>query len=352
MAIQSRGSNFVPVTCRCGRSLRARLEQVGTEIRCWDCHQAVMVPMPRARLHVARELADNFAAATRGRALGRIVAASAVVTAGLCVPSAGLAVGGLLLMLVATAHGPEIRRAAGVDDGPRPARGWATLPGTIARGCLGAALAAGVFYPIWVRHAGEGHPPHLDRPGLTIFLATWAILPIASQMANGNGLRGMLGPWRMLRLMLRFPLATAAALAIAPACFVLLEIGLASLFYVQGTFAFFTLEFMPLTEKPIVYQGIPYFQSLDFRTYPGSKFVPNYLLGLGRGFSFVGGFPPSLSIDSRAGFGSIAFYIPEEVYWVIRCFVTFMIFLVLLTASAVQARWLGAITAFEKRRPA
>ena len=351
MAIQSRGSNFVAVTCRCGRSLRAKPEQIGTEIRCWDCHQPLLVPMPRGRLHVGRELGDGFAVATRGRSLAGIVAGSVVVTSGLLIPGMGLAVGGVLFLLMATAYGPLIGRAVAVAEEPRPAWRTAMIPGMIVRGCLGAAMAAGIYYPLWLRNAAGPQTPYLDRVGLAILLATLVILPIANLMASGDGRRGMLGPGKALRLMLRFPLPTIATLAIVPACLVALEIGLTSLFYLQGTFAYFTLDFMPMIEKPVAYQGVPYFRSIDFRSYPGLKFVPNYLLGLRRGLSFIGVFPPSLSIDNRAGYSSSALYMPERAYWGVRGCVTLVILVILLTAAAIQARWLGVITALEKKRP-
>ena len=355
MAIQPRGStSFVTLTCRCGKTLRAKLDQVGTEIRCWSCRQMVMVPMPRERLRVAREFTDGFMAATEGPALVRIVAVAAGVTAGLCIPTAGLAVGvAVLALAAAVGYGPEIAEAAQIEEAPGAGRAAArlSLPGRALRWALGAALATGLALPLWAWHVGDGHPPRLDRPGLLILAATLVILPLANMAANGNGHRGAIGVRRLSRSLLRYPGAYLLALAIVPACLVLMEVGMVALFYVQGNLPFFILEFMPWKEQPIVYLGVPYFHSVDFRSYPVSKFAPLYSSGLARGYSFVASFPPSLSLDSRAGLGGAAMYIPESAYGPIRAFITLVMLTVLTAACSIQARWLGAIATFDRRRP-
>jgi len=345
-------ATFVPVTCRCGRSLRAKLDQVGTEIRCWDCHQMVVVPMPRERLHVASELGDGFFDVIRGPELVRLLIAAAVATAALMIPAAGISVAGVVLFLYALAYGHEIRRVSGSGEGPW--RGWKSLldPGSVLGALLAAAMAAGTVVPLWARHAGRGSSPHFDRAGLLIFAATWVFVPPAMLMVCGKGGAGMLGPRRSLRLMARFPLATSAALAIVPASLVLLELGLGVLFYIQGVLPFFTLEFMAMAERPVLYQGVPYFHSIDYRAFPQSRFLPIYFRGLSLGYSFVAAFPASLSLPTGAGLAASVVDLPGPIYTAGRALLTQTILTCLLASAGIQARWLGLITTLEKGRPA
>src|SRR3954452_9380922 len=52
MSPLTQGRSAVPpslhVKCPCGRELRARPDQAGTQITCWSCHASVPVPVPVA----------------------------------------------------------------------------------------------------------------------------------------------------------------------------------------------------------------------------------------------------------------------------------------------------------------
>src|SRR4051812_27017296 len=97
MSTEAKNTSFIPVTCTCGRALRAKSDQVGTEIRCWDCQRMVPVAVPRDRQEISRDISHGFLGVIRGPGLRYVLAASLILTAALCIPWVGLIVGGLVL---------------------------------------------------------------------------------------------------------------------------------------------------------------------------------------------------------------------------------------------------------------
>ena len=126
------------------------------------------------------------------------------------------------------------------------------------------------------------------------------------------------------------------------------------IFYLPGNLPFFALDYMPMPStpiRPVVYNGYPHYNLIDYRYLPTSKFEKGYVDGLRQGYSFVGALPASLSVSSRAGLDCEAIGLFEPLYLIARLLVVLGIVAALLTAFAVQARWLGAIPALERARP-
>ncbi len=348
MATQRAISAFVPVTCRCGKTLRAKREQVGTEIRCWSCQRMVPVPRPREPLRVFRTLSDGALDVLRGSTMSWVVAGSGAVTLGLGVSRVGIGLACGLLILGVAAYGRSIRRTSDPALGPGE-RWWRMLvPASIVAGVLGPLMVAGTIWPLWAHHAGYHQSPRLDRTGLGIVALAWLLAPLGIWLTSANGRDGRLRVREALGLTFRYPMAVFAALAIVPAGLVVLEAGLALLLYLQGNLAFFTLDFLPMPDDVLLYGGIPFFGTIDFRSIPAEQYVSKYVHCLGRGYSIVGAVPPSLSLMTRAEVSSSGIYLPEEMYAFGRFLATFAIVGWSLMAFAIQARWLGLIATLER----
>src|SRR4051794_33897652 len=96
-----RNASFVPVPCRCGRLLRAKVDLIGTEIQCWNCHQMVVVPCPRQPGQTARAVSDGFDHFAQPQTFGEIFGATFLVILAMMIPRYGLVAGGVTLALVA-----------------------------------------------------------------------------------------------------------------------------------------------------------------------------------------------------------------------------------------------------------
>src|SRR5580692_11568031 len=103
MVQNERSSAFVTVTCSCGRSLRAKFEQVGTEVRCWDCHKMVLVPNPHEGQRVARELSDSALIVIKGPDLNSVLVGGLILTVLLAIPYYGVWCSVIALTMAASA---------------------------------------------------------------------------------------------------------------------------------------------------------------------------------------------------------------------------------------------------------
>ena len=348
---------FVSVTCKCGRALRAKVEQVGTEVRCWDCHQMVPVPIPRQGQEVARELSEGALVMIKGPGTNSLVAAAALVTAVLSIPVIGVWCSVLVLTLGASAYGEIVRRVGrGHRDGPEA--GWSNslVPNSIPKALLCSSMAAGTVAPLWILNAGLHQSPHWDAIGLTIATLAWTIVPllmVIHYVQTGEG--SPLGARRCLKFLNRHRFATILALAVVPLTLAATEAVIAFILYISGNLPFYALDYMPIPSspvKPIVAAGVVFYQHMDYRDFPDSKYIAGYFDGLRNGYWFVGSIPASLSLSSRAGLDAVAIGMYEIVYTLARVFITLCVVTGLITAFAIQARWLGAILGLEDRRPA
>lgn len=318
----------------------------------------VFVPVPRESQKVARELSAGLRGVIRGPGMRYVIWAAAILTAAQAVPHVGLVVTGVAMTMGAAAYGAILRAAGG--DKADPARGWrqVAIPSSPTRAVLCALMAAGTVIPLWVLGAGPGlHPPrspHWTPTGIGIAAATWTILPIALLMAYGSDGRGHspMGFRKGLGLIGRHPFATVLALATVPAGLALIDVVLGSLFYIMGHLSFFALEFMPMPGTPSMNEGVPLYHMIDYRLFPPAKFLAGYFDAIHHGYTFVAAVPASLSLSTRAGMNPMIISADPWMYTIIRVFLVFVIDICLLATVAIQARWLGAIPAFESRRPA
>ena len=335
---------FIMLTCVCGRTLRARWEQVGAEIRCWDCQQAVKVHAPRSRRRLVGRLVGSAASVFGSQGTDALGRAAAILTASLAVPYVGLALAVALLAIGAAAFDDLVRAVAeptrpfGVDwrrvrERLTPARGLACL-----------VFAAGTALPLWAWGAGVGQPPHLSWAALGIIAVCSAGLPLV--VAAGLGER----PRDGLATLAQHPLATLATLAVVPALLVATEAILFGLLYATGGLPFFAVDLIPMPDRMTVTNGYAFYNSQVFTNFPRSYFVDSYLLGLRRGYSLVGSVPPSLSLPTRLGVIPATFYWTTAYYGLLRLMLTFITSLGLVIGLAVQAQCLGVLLFARKLR--
>lgn len=335
---------FIMVACVCGRTLRARWDQVGGEVRCWDCQQAVRVHAPRSRRRLAGRLVGSVAGVFGSQGTDALGRGAAILTAGLAVPYIGLALAVILLAVGAAAYHDLVRAVAEPD---RPfGVDWRRVRErlTPARGLACLAFAAGTVLPLWAPGDGSHQPPRLTVPALATLVLCWSALPLA--VAAGAGDR----PREGLALLARHPLATLATLAIAPTLLVATEAILFGLLYATGGLPFFAVDLIPMPGRMTVSHGYAYQGARLFTSFPRSFFVESYLLGLRGGYCFIGTVPPSLSLPIRLGVIPSTFYWTTPYYALLRLMFTLIASLGLVIGFAVQAQCLGVLLHARKLR--
>ena len=345
--------SFIPVACSCGRSLRAKPDQVGTEIRCWDCQKMVMVAVPRDRQVIIRDLSHGFRGVTQGPGLRYVLVASLVLTAALCIPWVGLVVGGLILTLGAALYGEVIRRVSpGTPQEFGPT--WVSIlfPHSFVKPILCFLMAAGTVIPLWVLNAGVHRSPRWTIPTAVLAGLAWTLLPILMLATYGSDGQERLGIGRSLKLLARHPFATFLAIAIIPAILVLTEIAIGLFLYSQEFLAFTAMDLMPLPRLFVIRSGIPFISAIDYRNYPQSMMLDGYYDGLRHGYTLSAAIPTSLSLPTMAGFDPTGFYAGRLTYDILRVSMTLVVVTCLIAGFALQATWLGAIAAVERKRPA
>ena len=102
--------------CPCGRTLRAREDQIGATVRCWDCGGEVPVSPPAERSYIGEPMFRALRDSVRAPAVGLAAAGAGVLTLALFVPGAGGWVAlAAAASLVAWWYGGLVRRA-GLGD--------------------------------------------------------------------------------------------------------------------------------------------------------------------------------------------------------------------------------------------
>ena len=317
----------------------------------------VLVPVSRQGQRVVRELSEGALVVIQGPGMTSVLAGALAVTAVLAIPGYGVWCSAVVLMMGASAYGEIIRRVSlGASDQPR--RGWraSLVPGSIPKAVACALMAAGTVLPLWFLNSGLHQSPHWDGVGRAVASTTWVVLPVLMVMLYGRAAQDTRpGPRARLGLLARHPFALLLALAVVPTTLALMELAIVLFLYVPGNLPFFALDYMPMPSspwKPEIHRGIPFYQLLDYRSYSDSMFIQGYFDGLRHGYSFEGAIPASLSLPTRAELNSEAIELSSAVYLAARVLITMFVVIGLLTAFAIQARWLGAIAARENKRPA
>jgi hypothetical protein len=333
--------------------LRARLDQAGTAIQCWDCKAEVVVPYP-AEPWLAGPMADAVLQALRSRGLGAIAGGAALITAVLLVPRAGLL---LALGLVAVSvhwYGRQMRpleqTAAGLGG-----------RGLLLRGVSAVLAALALVAPQFARNQGHVLPPASTLPGsvwlAVLALAAWLVTPVAILAGYAHGAHGPLPPRPALWALLRHWPATLSALAVFPAALILTEGILALFAWQQGQLPLLVVDLFPPPRFAYVVDG----KHLYF-DYDGTRLDKNYSasvdglaaaypLAFRHGYTLVGTIPPSLAMGLlEVRTNPWEYEVMPESYLVHRIIFTFLILAVSGIALMVQARWLGLIGAVGARR--
>lgn len=350
-ATTPRSSPFVPVPCRCGRLLRAKYDQIGTEIQCWDCRQMVVVPCPKQPGQEGLAFARGCRVAAEQATVGRVILAASGVALAMLVPGFGLHAAAAMLAVAGVALiGRTLDRTSRGTIEVEPIRGRRRAV-LVATRCLVAGLmAAATVLALWGMDYSHQRGPRWDRAGRVLFAVTWTVFPLVALAVFGRDRRSCLGVRQGLRVAARHPGMMILVLAVVPASVVLAEMMLVVGTIWQGTFPFLVLDLLPFPEHYIRISGIPAFNGIDFRSYPVDRFLALYGAGLGHGRTLFGSLPASLSLPTTNDLNSAGIYVSSATYLAFRVLLSGFAAAMLLAAANLQAAWLGSLAAVDHRR--
>jgi hypothetical protein len=364
--LQERSSrHYLHPKCRCGRELRAKLEQAGSEIICWDCHAPVRVPIPAAPGGwVARLLKMGARQLIEARTCTLLVIGAAIVTSALTLPhlvakegpsirwlsalNPGIWLAGLALGLVMIGYGELLRRGS---EGDWTVRHAPRLGTRIWRGvvCLGAGMA--LVLPL-ILASSSRTIPRATLPGLAIAAILTLMLPLV-MLATYSGHSTIRARLAMIREMFEHhPVAVFASILILPMAIIAIEAALCTLIFAYRPVSFFLLDLCP--QPPLVEKkwGVPYVWNQDFRVASDSAIMDVYADQLRHGYSLIGAIPASLAMETSNGFEPYTISLSRSEYLQARILFTLFIVSVMLAVLAVQARWLGLLSTMDTRRTA
>src|SRR5262245_41459407 len=115
---------FIRVQCRCGRTLRATIDQAGTPIRCWECHAETVVPDTVSSERLIRECLDGARPFLMPASIFAFLGCALIIACTLSLPVVGPAAG-LVLLTIAAGFDLEVVRRSGLRGAPQPwVPGW------------------------------------------------------------------------------------------------------------------------------------------------------------------------------------------------------------------------------------
>lgn len=352
MPLQS-APQFIMVRCPCGRTLRARWEQVGESIECWDCHTMVPVAITRERSRLLGMMARSVGDLLRGPGGSRILLGAAALTLTLLVPRLGLVLAGLLMTAGGLLYAELIRRDDLGASGQDAAVLRALLRPSPGRLALGLGLALGTIVPLWLLGTGVGRSPHLNGLGLALFALTWSVGPLAAifqapppvsdELPTPEGPGARLAPLRL------HPLATLGVLLIVPLGLAASEAALGGLLYLSRSLSLVVLDYMPRSADLFYYRGYAFKGSLNYNDLPNARFLADYGRGLRQGYTFIGAIPPSFALPSRLGVQTDNTLWNPTLYFLIRVGATLLTCLSLILSGVIQARCLNVLAHARRR---
>jgi hypothetical protein len=341
--------NHINIQCNCGKTLRAKADQIGTAIHCWNCKAAVWIPAPKAPVGwVARVLTQGVQDALEARTFTLLVLGSFLVTAALLIPGNGCSTAAVALTFIGLGYGELVRRGSTPDwsNRPRispPARAWRIVL---------CGLAAFTMVSPWMLAQGyyATGSPRMTRLGVSLALLAASAFPLLMLATFAQDVRGR-GPRRLVfSTIVRHPIALIAALSLVPLTLIALEYVLYATTQYEGIFSFLVLDLFPKPNDVHPLYGIPYFGWSPYTSYPDSIYVGMYTERLRQGYSFVTALPASVAIRSNNGFHTIGGVMSDLKYLGIRVIFTFVMVMSVLAVMAVQARWLGLLSSMDSRR--
>jgi hypothetical protein len=344
---------FLEVKCPCGRMLRARIDQAGTMIQCWDCKAEVVVPFP-AEPWLADPMADVAFQALRSRGMGAIAGGVPLITALLLVPRAGLLLALGLVALSVHWYGRQMRprELIAASVGRRA---------LLLRGAMAVLATLALVAPQLARNQGHVLPPANTLPEsvwlAALALAAWLVTPVAILAVYAHDAHGPLPPRTALGALLRHWPAALAALAVFPAALIVTEGVLALFAWEQGQLPLLVVDLFPPPRSGYLVDG----KHLYFN-YDGTRLDKNYSesvealaaaypLAFRHGYMLVGTIPPSLPMGLlEVRTNPWEYEVTPESYLLHRIAFTFLVLAVSGIALMVQARWLGLIASIGARR--
>lgn len=345
-------AGFIMVPCKCGRILRAKQEQLGSEIVCWDCRAAQVVAIPRARVRFLSVLIRAVLDLLDQEALARFLGVVGLFVLALSVPYAGIALAGVLLTLGAAAFGEMV--AASGDPEADADLEWADRLRRVSparwAGCIG--FAAGTVLPLWVLGAGFHRSPHLNWASLAVLATTWVTLPVLLAALSPDEALAAEAPTRRLDFLRVHPIISLIVLAIPPLALVAAEVVALNVVYHHGTLPLVALDFMPIPGQPAFTDGVPFYNFVSYAELPAGRFNQGYSNGLRQGYSLVGSLPPSLSLSTRAGINPGPLRSSQGNYLVLRLALVGLMSVIVGLAFAIQARCLSVLTHARRLRAA
>jgi hypothetical protein len=341
--------DHINVPCACGKTLRAKSDQVGTEILCWNCKATVEVPVPKAPVGwVAQVLRRGARDVLEARTFTLLVLGSFLVTAALLIPGNGCWTAAVALTVVGLGYGELVRRGSSPDWSNRPRISlWAWL---WRIGLCG--FSAFTMVSPWMLAQGyyATGSPRITRVGVSLALLAASALPLLMLATFAKDVRGRGARQLVLSTIARHPIALLGALAIVPLSLIALEGILYATTRYQGIFAFLVLDLFPKPDTVHPFYGIPYFGWSHYTHFPESVYIGMYADRLRQGYSFVTALPASLAIQTKNGFDPFAVLMSDLKYLGVRVFFTFVVVMSVLAVMAIQARWLGLLSSMDSRR--
>jgi hypothetical protein len=334
---------FLVVSCVCGRSLRAKLEQAGGTVQCWECHRVVPVPFPRSAERVLRTLNRGLHDVLSMPYLAALALGAVVVSGALLLSGMGRLLPALLLVDVAIGYGVLIRRVGlwGPGDvGPRPGfHRW-----DIARVLVTLGVCVLVVSPWLVTQRGLSATPRLHGAGAAIGAIVAILVPLAMLITWGP-----LGPMKTLKVLRHHLVATFFCLLIVPLALVaaeLIAVFVASYF---GMFSFFLIDLLPNSQVMLAKHGVILAGRYYYPVIPEPGYLSAYAEYLGLGYPLWTTIPASLAAPYTWFTAPMILDSDETIYLLIRMAITVAVGFVILTALAIQARWLGLIARLDCR---
>jgi CheY-like chemotaxis protein len=368
---------FIYANCRCGRTLRARVDQAGTAIRCWSCGGNVTVPHPRVTGRLAWALAESVPRSLSLPTVVAVLAVAVLISAALVVPVAGLWLALGVCVAAAWWYGRSIRESGLAAWGrllpPRAAGGDASGaadgtpgPGLLARVwwlVLSVLSVAALVAPLAIRNGGgalpevgDPFPPPGARVWAAVALLGWLVMPLLLVTTFAHDRRGRLSPVAALAALVRHPAATLAALLILPLGLLVMEGLIASAAWQQGSLPLLVSDLYPPPQfvsrqngahLVFNYDGIVKDRLfLQFSEEASSV----YWLGMRRGYTLTGTLPASLTTGITARMSPELFRTTEEIYFGVRFFLSVLILTGTGLLLAIQSRWLGVTASLGSRR--
>jgi hypothetical protein len=345
--------SFIRVECRCGRTLRATIDQAGTTIRCWDCQAEARVPHAATSERLTRECLDGARQFLTYGNLILFLVGGLIVGCALTIPVVG-PIAGFALLALAAAFYPEVVSQSGRRGALAPpvpvGRLWA------ARCARGPVLALGLTAPFLLRHAlmdGYGCLLSWRGPGIAAVAALcWLALPLGVLLTSASDGAGPIPARRALAALRWHPVATAVTLLLIPVGLLALEAALIVLLIEQGWFPFLVVDLFPalgsdrVVLEPLVVRIIQH---------PGlaplSAFWSVYVHGLSRGYTLLGALPASLPRGLFVRATPWFVMASDWPYLTLRVLDSALILAYAGVLLAIQARWLGLIATVDARSP-